>query len=87
MGGREHSYREISMADATISIAFPVRQAAGRNIAALVLSFVQAVTGVIRRRWIYHRTLAELENYSERSLHDIGADRGIEEFARRAARL
>jgi uncharacterized protein YjiS (DUF1127 family) len=41
----------------------------------------------LRRRWVYHRTLAELREYSERSLRDLGADRGIEEFARRAAGL
>ncbi len=50
-------------------------------------SFGGSIATFIRRRRIYHRTLAELQGYTERSLHDIGADQGIEEFARRAARL
>jgi hypothetical protein len=29
----------------------------------------------------------EIRQYSEHALLDIGADRGVEEFARRAARL
>lgn len=50
-------------------------------------SVFASVGSQLRRRWIYRRTLAELRDYPERNLKDLGADRGIEEFARRAAGL
>ena len=64
--------------------ATPLPRFAGTNLFA---SIFLAVAIPLRRRWIYHRTLAELQDYSERNLRDLGADRGVEEFARRAAGL
>jgi len=58
-----------------------------RTIGELLLSLGGAAGESLRKRWIYHRTLSELEGYSERTLLDFGATRGIDEFARRAAGL
>ncbi len=47
--------------------------------------FGSSIAEALHRRWIYQRTRAELQGYSEHTLRDLGADRGIDEFARRAA--
>ena len=75
------------MTDLSISIAFPTSRVRQRTIGAVVASIIAAAAESIRKRWVYHRTLSELERYSAHSLQDIGAHRGIHEFARRAARL
>ena len=48
-------------------------------------SAASAARTYLRRQWIYHRTLADLQRYTQRDLMDVGAHLGVEEFARRAA--
>jgi len=50
-------------------------------------SIAAAPAKYIRSLWVYHRTLTQLDSYTERQLQDIGADQGIKEFSRRAAGL
>lgn len=54
---------------------------------AAVEAIGEAVATTVRKRWIYHRTLSQLESCSARSLQDLGVDKGVKEFARRAAGL
>ena len=75
------------MADASISISLPIAAKSRTNIGAITASALGSVAEFVRRRWIYQQTISELQGYSRHSLLDIGAERGIEEFARRAARL
>jgi hypothetical protein len=75
------------MTDLSVSIALPIPRARQRTIGTIIASIAGATAESIRKRWVYHRTLSEIEGYSARSLQDIGAHRGIHEFARRAARL
>ena len=56
-------------------------------VSSLLATLTQAVVAPLRRRWIYETMLFRLQGYSERCLHDIGAEHGAEEFARRAAGL
>jgi uncharacterized protein YjiS (DUF1127 family) len=58
-------------------------QSAARSVA----ETGKSIAVLLRKWWIYHRTRAELRGYSERNLRDIGAERGTNEFARRAAGL
>jgi hypothetical protein len=75
------------MADASFSIALPASSARRTNSGAIVSLSLTRISDFLRRRRVYRQTLAEVGQYSERGLLDIGADHGIEEFARRAARL
>lgn len=75
------------MALATTEFALPPLVISKGNTLASLVSLSAALVAPLRRRWIYRRTLSELEGYSERALLDIGAAHGIDEFARRAAGL
>jgi hypothetical protein len=75
------------MAYASSELALPSIATPQGNIGKSFASIGGALVEPLRKLWIYHRTLSQLEGYSERVLLDIGAEHGIEEFARRAARL
>ncbi len=57
------------------------------SIPRLLASSLRVVGDPLRKRWVYHSTLAALQVYSERNLRDIGADQDIDTFARSAAGL
>ncbi len=73
------------MAYAASELALPSSATPRLNIGALPLSIAKAIGESLRKRWIYQRTLSDLEGYSEHALLDLGAPYGAEEFARRAA--
>jgi hypothetical protein len=75
------------MASATTELALPPLVISKNNTFASLASLGAALAAALRRRWIYRKTLSELEGYSERALLDIGAAHGIDAFARRAAGL
>jgi hypothetical protein len=75
------------MSATTASLPFPVSDTSSTRQVPSAAGLIGGVARYFRSRWIYQRTLTELEFYSERNLRDIGADQGIEEFARRAAGL
>ena len=75
------------MASATAELALQPLVISKSNAFASLATLGAALAAPLRRRWIYRRTLSELEGYSERALLDIGAAHGIDEFARRAAGL
>lgn len=66
-------------------LQFPV-QTRQRRLPSLLEEGSKALEWAAKRR-VYYRTCRQLHGYSQRSLLDIGADRGVEEFARRAAGL
>ena len=73
------------MAYAGTELALPSLDAHRGSIRAVLNSLGGAAAESLRKRWVYHRTLSELEGYSQRNLADLGAAHGVEEFARRAA--
>ena len=75
------------MAYVSSDLPFPAQPTLLHNAPTAFASVSGAIPSALRRRWIYHRTLSQLERYSERDLRDFGANHGIEEFARRAAGL
>jgi hypothetical protein len=82
-----HSYQEKTMAYVGSELALPSLETPRGNIRAILSSVGAAPAAALRKLWIYHRTLADLDGYSERNLLDLGAAQGVEEFARRAAGL
>jgi hypothetical protein len=72
---------------AATEFALPSLVLSKNNTFSSLASLSAALTAPLRRRWIYHKTLSELDGYSERALLDIGAADGIDAFARRAAGL
>jgi hypothetical protein len=75
------------MTATAISVRLPVSAGSSLKTLPSPAMLVGGVATFFRSRWVYQTTLAKLEGYSERTLRDIGADNGIEEFARRAAGL
>ena len=75
------------MAYAGSELALPSIATSRANIGGTIGSFGPRVVGRLQKYWLFRRTLADLEGYSERALLDIGAEHGVEEFARRAAGL
>lgn len=73
------------MAYARSELALPSLDSPHASIRASVVSLGGSLAESLRKQWIYHRTLSQLEGYSERNLLDLGAARGVEDFARRAA--
>jgi len=73
------------MAYAGSELALPSLETPRASIHAILVSLGESAMVSLRKQWIYHRTLSELEGYTERSLQDVGAAHGVEEFARRAA--
>ncbi len=72
---------------ATASVLrIPVQDRSAPELPSLA-ALAGSVANFFRARWVYHSTVARLENSSERVLQDIGAAHGVEEFARRAAGL
>jgi len=67
--------------------SLPLSRPRGRGAIHVIARLGASIATPLYRRWIYQRTLAALEHYSARTLEDIGANRGREEFARRAAGL
>ncbi len=59
----------------------------GANAFAFLNTALNAAFEPLRRRWTYRQIIADLEQYPERNLADIGAEHGIKAFARRAAGL
>ena len=57
------------VSDFSLPLSRPMGQGAIHILARLGVS----IATPLRRRWVYQRTLAELEHYSARSLEDIGA--------------
>ena len=68
-------------------LALPSLEIRRASIRTVLLSLSGAAAESLRKHWIYHRTLSELEGYGKRNLLDLGAADGVEEFARRAAGL
>ena len=58
-----------------------------RGASTALASLGGAIVTSLRQRWVYQRTLFELQGYSDHNLRDLGAGQGVEEFARRAAGL
>ena len=75
------------MATIVSDFSLPLDRSLGRSFAHVLTRLGASIATPLRRRWVYQRTLAELEHTSARNLEDIGAHRGIDEFARRAAGL
>jgi uncharacterized protein YjiS (DUF1127 family) len=73
------------MAYVSSDLRLPAEAKLLHKVSAAFASFGGSIAISLRRRWIYHRTLAELQGYSDRNLRDLGANHGIEEFARRCA--
>lgn len=77
----------VSVPAAASVLQFPLEsRAPTRILPGPAAAFARGVR-FVQARWVYHTTLSRLDGYSERLLDDIGAEYGIEEFARRAARL
>ena len=85
MGGstRTHQEKFYLSTDVPLSSRATIRP----SISGLLATLTEAAAAPLRRRWVYQTTLLHLQDYSERSLQDIGAEHGAEEFARRAAGL
>ena len=75
------------MAYASSTLRLPAETPLPRIATLAPATLIAWLVAPVRRRWIYHRTLSELQGYSERNLVDLGAGNGVREFARRAAGL
>ena len=75
------------MADTASVLRFPAEEKLLSDTAGLFSEIAGSIGKFFHRRWIYRDTISKLHGYSHRDLLDIGADRGVEEFARRAAGL
>ena len=75
------------MSATTSVLRVPLEVRSEANTTPFTASLAESVAKFFRSRWIYISTVSKLEGYSERNLRDMGVERGIEEFARRAAGL